>query len=1101
MARRLSLETIFGRGRRVSDSQVQTDPEFDVDSVIEDGRIKSRVWKRLTIDQRKIILERIDDELYPMEVLYDICPKLRVEILPDDYLSIQSVWVSENQIGERSRSSIEVTRSALDAEAANSGLVGEIRELRSAMQNLFQQQNSRSYNVSDPRTHHTPRTPAEVVQVQLPYYHGWEGWNMMQEEPYYEDDTYQVFEDWNYRESVRRFCIQPFIETPNGYYNALHHILSENFKFRDIVMHSFITVNFDVMADDGRGDTMTFSSKMGFDEMMFEIDRLFDDDEGSDTYVFIRNHITKMSINCVTIPSGGGERVELLPLFIPIKIRSNNDDTCFYQCLRKIIYADTGIVCKTRTETMKGKISNLSSDTHMFPLDRIGDVCSVFGVNLIVFENIVPEIIIRDKSIKFDSYSNIKRDIIVRWRTYHPFSIDSNLISMKSMTGTAPWIVYNGVKYYTMIFHDSHYDLLKKFLNPIYCTKCGATDHTEEMALKDESIKVLCLNNLHDFLDQETIKRESPDHKLIFFDIETFVKNSYQYPYMLSFVVCDSSCNVLEKEVFEAFDCDLQFIRFINDKYKGLKYLIGFNSASFDNYFIMKSMLKWLDCNFSSSNSIVDGNRLLRLNSRGITTWDLYQFVKCSLKDACKGYGIERTKGDVDHKYVTRLFNECGVNTFKDPRYLELGIKEYCLNDSVLTMELYKKVSSELYNITGILPLSKPTLSSLIYQDFNIKFNKVPFEYNGIFDSIPGPRVQAFKGGKFDDQEYALIDINASYPSICINFEFGTGDVYECDEYSGDNLYICLCDVNQSDLKYKNVGIKDFKKNKKVVWIAKQVHNTWLQPEEINLLEEYGCTVNRKKYLVWTEKDYALRNKMKYYRNIRMKAKKEGNKITEKIAKLMSNGVTGKTGEKNRNNVWKIGKSQEDIIKHVKIFKETTSVELMTHNRFILTGETPERSHIQKPRHIAARIYALSRLVLWTYMMCFDEVLYCDTDSLIVPSSELSKIDLHDSRYGMMKLEQLSDEIYIVSSKSYYMNDQKMSLKNYHNGDLWEAKRGSSTVASGKSKCKELYQCLLDRSLVVTTTYTKITKKFVQRKDKKYELATLETKTSEKILQ
>lgn len=133
-------------------------------------------------------------------------------------------------------------------------------------------------------------------------------------------------------------------------------------------------------------------------------------------------------------------------------------------------------------------------------------------------------------------------------------------------------------------------------------------------------------------------------------------------------------------------------------------------------------------------------------------------------------------------------------------------------------------------------------------------------------------------------------------------------------------------------------------------------------------------------------------------------------------------------------------------------------------------------------------------------MMLFDEVLYCDTDSLIIPSKELSKVSLDNSKYGMMKLEQVSKEVYIISPKCYYMSDQKMSLKNYHDGDVWEAEKGGIIIASGKSKCKELYQCLIDVTITVTTTYTKITKKFVQKQTKEYELATLETKESHKIL-
>jgi uncharacterized protein YprB with RNaseH-like and TPR domain len=741
----------------------------------------------------------------------------------------------------------------------------------------------------------------------------------------------------------------------------------------------------------------------------------------------------------------------------------------------------------------------------MVPLDKLDAVTRAFGIHFVVFENVPPIIEIQDSSCKFRSYKDIKREIVLKWKVCYPDIgyIRSDRIKQKSISGECCWITYDDgthkrdFRRYVMMYNKDHYDLLLAFVNPKYCDKCGSTDHASKDTSEDQVAKAKCLSRLYNVLEEEAINMEMPPYKLVFFDFETFIKDGYQHPYMVAFIVTTSTYKIVERKVIQHVRCELEFIDYITKNYKELKYLIGFNSASFDNFFVMRSMIKLFDYqSISSDNSTIYKNKILKLNCKNIITWDLNQFTKCKLKGACEAYGIDGRKGEVDHKLVTEIFDKYKSKTFESQEYTSLNIQEYCMNDVELTMKLFIKIYAELHSLTGLFPLNYPTLPSLIYKDFDVKFEKIPFEYDDIFTSIPGGRVQAFETGQFVDQNYSLIDINSAYGYICINNEFGYGPIRSVSKYNEGGLYICLCDVDQSSLPIKLVGYKT--KKGRNVWTDDIVHDVWLQPEEIQVLEQYECPIVKKWYIIWEEKGYILKDKMEYLKRERMQAKEDKNKVREMMTKLETNGFTGKAIEKNHDEAWRIVRSPGEYTSFVRRYKESVKIDPLTRNIYMMQGKKEPSSFINKPRHIGSRIYALSRLHLWRFAMRFEKVLYCAVDSLIVPQKELANISefMDEREYGYMKLERTSRNVYIIGPHNYRIGNSKMSLRNYRDGDIWNASNG----VSGNVKNEKLYKCLLDPNIQVTTTYNRMTKKFVMSDDGKYRLRCLNTNETTKIL-
>lgn len=61
---------------------------FDVNSILENGKIKSKDWKRLSVGQRRYVMDQIDDEIYDMDILDLIAPKLRKGELPPSHAKL-----------------------------------------------------------------------------------------------------------------------------------------------------------------------------------------------------------------------------------------------------------------------------------------------------------------------------------------------------------------------------------------------------------------------------------------------------------------------------------------------------------------------------------------------------------------------------------------------------------------------------------------------------------------------------------------------------------------------------------------------------------------------------------------------------------------------------------------------------------------------------------------------------------------------------------------------------------------------------------------------------------------------------------------------------
>jgi len=799
--------------------------------------------------------------------------------------------------------------------------------------------------------------------------------------------------------------------------------------------------------------------------------------------------------------------------FSEFKFRYNRDNLCLFRCIAKIKSSING-----KKYTRGYKYMNERWLTHSGSVEnKIGidvshfyEVCKLFDVSVILLENVNPDVEL-SKEDEFQKYEDVKHKITIRWKFYTTDG-STGFIDNEDMTQRVIYqglvVVYFDKKcYYLMTYSNNHYSLLTNITCPQVCDKCGSLTHISNDIEQDKTMELECRNNLSEELNITSL--HATGCLFIIFDMETIVKDRQSIPIIINFKVLNESYDTMFEDSIQGFDCVAKFMRCLSYQYGNiLKYVIGFYSAKFDNFPLFQYLIRYKNYDFSNKQSIFFKNQLLRLCHYNFITWDLFQFVKSSLKKAAKSYNLVYQKTEMDFEALNKVFENNNYNnsTFEDPEYIKLKVSEYCKNDVDTTAELFKVIRSNLENITNIDPLMKSTISSLMKSFCGPIYPvKLPFSYNHIFDSIPGPRNQTFETGRFTDTEYGYGDINGSYPHIEIEYKFGSGNVsaFAINNYNDlpDNskLYMAYCDVDQSILPIYLIGVK--KHGELNDYTKPIVKNVWLQPETVFTLLDYNCRINFKSCIVWENAEYLLRDKLSLLRDERYKARYESNKVRENAIKVSSNSCFGKTLQANCDLEWKIVRSDIEIMK----FKNTTLIptfKKMADNRFLMMGNKKPSDKISNPRHIGVRILELGRLKLWELMMRLGpkNVKMCDTDGVIATMKSLLTEDLDPMEYGKIKIEAVTNDLIILGNKKYHMTDEKSALSGYQNGSKWVAKKDNEIIHEGSNKSKLLFECLLNKDIVVTSEYTQIRKEFEKKSTGKYNISYIQHNVIDRIL-
>lgn len=433
--------------------------------------------------------------------------------------------------------------------------------------------------------------------------------------------------------------------------------------------------------------------------------------------------------------------------------------------------------------------------------------------------------------------------------------------------------------------------------------------------------------------------------------------------------------------------------------------------------------------------------------------WDTMNYVSKSLEKIGKSIGFLKLQVDFDNV------------SNKD-------LKIYCQRDTEIIFQFIKKLVNflEINNLTRL----KATGSSLSFNAFRHKFYE-PIEENDKSwiwihnwkraiklerESYRGGITDCFKIGKSKEKLYKL-DINSMYASlmkekllpyrIIGNFHELNKSVYfkgkRKNGYSNETLWSfykiakennwdvivnATVELNKENAYILN-NFKDIGFNKSIFTYGK--FNITLCSPELEFLENCNTKITIHEINVYQTK-LIFKEFVEFFYNVRLKAKRENNKVDDEFCKLMLNGQYGKWGQRKIDYTILERKSEfykeygkiillmlDRAIERTGIINfEKEIVYLGTivnegelyvvNGKLYLLKQTKENSYDSFVA-ISSFITSYARMTLIKYLLIAERknVYYCDTDSLFVNEIGFNNLKrngyISETELGLLKIESI----------------------------------------------------------------------------------------------
>jgi len=419
--------------------------------------------------------------------------------------------------------------------------------------------------------------------------------------------------------------------------------------------------------------------------------------------------------------------------------------------------------------------------------------------------------------------------------------------------------------------------------------------------------------------------------------------------------------------------------------------------------------------------------------------WDTMNYVSKSLEKIGESIGFPKLK--VDFINVSN----------KD-------LKIYCQRDTEIIFQFIKK----LVNFLEINDLSrlKATGSSLSFNTFRHKFYEPIKENDESWiwihnwkraiklerESYRGGITDCFKIGKSKVKLYKL-DINSMYPSLMkekllpykliANFhEFNHSNkqlhqIYQIVKKNNYGVIInATVELNKENAyilnNFKNVGF-----NKSIFAYGK--FNISLCTPELEFLENCNTKITVHEINVYQTK-IIFKEFVEFFYGVRLKAKKENNKVDDEFCKIILNGQYGKWGQK---------KIDYNILeRNSKFYKEYSQIILLMLDKatertgitnfekticylgsivnegelYVVNGKLYLLKKIEENSYdsfvaISSFITSYARMMLIKYLLIAERknVYYCDTDSLFINEIGFNNLKrngyISKTELGLLKIE------------------------------------------------------------------------------------------------
>jgi hypothetical protein len=290
-------------------------------------------------------------------------------------------------------------------------------------------------------------------------------------------------------------------------------------------------------------------------------------------------------------------------------------------------------------------------------------------------------------------------------------------------------------------------------------------------------------------------------------------------------------------------------------------------------------------------------------------------------------------------------------------------------------------------------------------------------------EAYHGGRSECFRLGKLPEDDYYLLDVNSMYPYVMREYSYPINLVSTGKGMSLGQLYTLL-NKHQVIARVRvktHDDIFGVVKNHRLIFPVGEFITTLTNTELLAALA-MSEIVDIYDYAVY-EHDRIFEDFVEYFYDLRQRFKREHNTSYALMSKLLLNSLYGKFGQ--RQKVWEdIGTDPNIRYGFVQTIDAQTgkvdTFRFINNKVFKLSGyEEGFNSFVA----IAASVTANARLYLYALMRDagFENVFYCDTDSLLVNSNGLANLEqyLDNSELGMLKVEQKSDNVILYGVKDY----------------------------------------------------------------------------------
>jgi DNA polymerase elongation subunit (family B) len=442
-------------------------------------------------------------------------------------------------------------------------------------------------------------------------------------------------------------------------------------------------------------------------------------------------------------------------------------------------------------------------------------------------------------------------------------------------------------------------------------------------------------------------------------------------------------------QYFWGIDCVPQLMQFISKLQK--KYIIyGHNGGKFDFFY----MFDYLD----NPIKIING-RIVEAAFCGHKFRDSYAILPMPLS-AYK-------KDDIDYKKFEKRNRE--KNKEEILRYLKTDCEYLFTLVSAFNTRFGEKLTIGATALGKLRELHEFDNTNLRHDE---KFR--PFYFGG--------RVEAFKTGIING-DYKIYDVNSMYPHVMHDYNHPTGIEYAevhnpQISATGDLIgfgkrfyFITFIGKNKGALPVRTKTGLDF--NVPHGEFTTTAH-------EMRVALKYGL-VEIESVINVRVPHYEIRfdKYVDIYAAEKVAAKKSGDKVSEIFSKFLLNSAYGKFGQN--------GALFFDyqIVRHIGEL-ESDEWELYEKHDAFMIFRKPATNIVYYDVSTAASITSAARSILLEAIMTSEDVLYCDTDSILCKNFPGEK---DNSKLGAWKFEGDFDSVAIAGKKMYAAFKNKVCIK------------------------------------------------------------------------